>query len=188
MWSICSIRKTTANQHQHETCTHTHTHLTIRHSASNVKLQCFRHPSTPTDGRCSTQTQPLPLTNAYSAMETDDVNRNNCNLLVFLLRLAWMYVLSMLGSNNNVRKYVYPMWTPTDRIVQSQSKDIQINTETMINDKSGKKRIKSKFPENHLHVWKQIHSLIIYWLACMPLLSIKTVQKSGWSQQSWHSM
>ena len=69
------------HQHQHETCTHTHTHLTIKHSASNVQLQCFRHPSTPTDGRCSTQTQPLPLTNAYSAMETDDVNRNNCNLL-----------------------------------------------------------------------------------------------------------
>ena len=60
---------------------HTHTHLTIKHSASNGQLQCFRHPSTPTDGRCPTQTQPSPLTNAYSAMETHDVNRNNCNLL-----------------------------------------------------------------------------------------------------------
>ena len=25
--------------------------------------------------------KPLPLTNAYNAMETDDVNINNCNLL-----------------------------------------------------------------------------------------------------------
>ena len=69
---------------------HTHTHLTLANlDSSNVVHRMFscnafdthRHPSTPTDGQCSTQTQPLPLTNAYSAMETDDVNRNNCNLL-----------------------------------------------------------------------------------------------------------
>ena len=70
-------RKPTSTWNMHA---RTHTHLTIRHTASNGQLQCFLHPSTPTDGRCSTQTQPSPLTNAYSAMETDDVNRNNCNL------------------------------------------------------------------------------------------------------------
>ena len=83
MWSIyvLSEKPPQTNINMKHARTHTHTHLTIRHSASNGQLQCFRHPSTPTDGRCSTQTQPSPLTNAYSAMETDDVNRNNCNLL-----------------------------------------------------------------------------------------------------------
>ena len=101
---------------------------------------------------------------------------------VFLLRLAWMYVLSMLGSNNNVRKYVYPMWTPTDRTVQSQSNDRLIQKLwKMIN--SEKKRIKSNlfFSRKSSARWKQIHSLMIYWMACMPLIAIKTVQKIGWS-------
>ena len=77
----------------------------MRRSASNVQLQCFRHPSTPTDGQCSTQIQPwpLPLTNAYSAMETHDVNRNNCNLCV--VHWQCMEIAVSLGKS-------------TDRIVQ----------------------------------------------------------------------
>ena len=146
MWSICSTRKTTANQHQHETCTHahTHTHLTLaNHASSDIVHRMFscnafdthRHPQTDDalhkHSLCPWQMH-IVLWKQTMWTETTET------YYVFLLRLAWMYVLSTLGSNNNVRKYVYPMWTPTDRIVQSQSKDIQINTETMINDKSGK--------------------------------------------------
>ena len=80
----------------------------MRRSASNVQLQCFRHPSTPTDGQCSTQIQPwpLPLTNAYSAMETHDVNRNNCNLCV--VHWQCMEIAVSLGKS-------------TDRIVQQMN-------------------------------------------------------------------
>lgn len=92
---------------------HTHAPLTVpNHASSEIvhrifsynMLQCVRHSLTPTDARRSTQTQPLPLTNASSAMVTHDINRNRSKLLCFFFGLCecmfdWCLIHKILFGN-----------------------------------------------------------------------------------------
>ena len=93
---------------------HTHTHLTLANLDSsdvvNRMLSCnafdtHRHQQTDDalhkHNLCPWQ---MHIVLWKQTMWTETA----ATYYVFLLRLAWMYVLSMLASNNNVRKYVYP--------------------------------------------------------------------------------
>ena len=100
----------------------------------------------PTDGQCSTQIQPWPLhlTNAYSAVETHDVNKNSCNLCV----VHWQCT-----------EIAVPLGKSTDRIVQ-QINDSKIckNHDKCEFGQSFRKIIDAS--ENPIYIHIYIHGLI----------------------------
>ena len=112
--SYQTIWKTLAKRKTNMKHAHTHTHLTLANLDSsdvvNRMLSCnafdtHRHPQTDDalhkHNLCPWQMH-IVLWKQMMWTET------TATYYVFLLRLGWMYVLSMLASNNNVRKYVYP--------------------------------------------------------------------------------
>ena len=112
--SYQTIWKTLAKRKTNMKHAHTHTHLTLaNHASSDIAhrmLSCnafdtHRHPQTDDalhkHNLCPWQ---MHIVLWKHAMWTE----TTATYYMFLLRLAWMYVLSMLASNNNVRKYVYP--------------------------------------------------------------------------------
>ena len=155
--NLKNFRKT---QNQHETCTHAHTHT------PNHQTQCIECSvamlSTPIDTHrrtmlyTNTTFAPDKCIQCYGNTRCEQKQLQLTICFSFGWRECMFYpclVQTIMFGN---------MSTHVDTNRQNSPKSIkrQVNTETMINDKFGK-IINFIFPENYLHVWKQIHSLII---------------------------
>ena len=146
---------------------HTHTHLTLaNHASSDIVHRMFscnafdthRHPQTD-DALHKHNFAPDKCIQCYGNRRCEQKQLQLTMCFSFGWRECMFYpclVQTIMFGN---------MSTHVDTNRQNSPKSIkrQINTETMINDKFGKKNESNLFfPEKHLHVWKQIHSLIIY--------------------------